>query len=229
MTPGLPLRPPPSRLHCGAAGGGPSRGSARAAAAPPPFSPCCPGGEPGGRLKPDARALPPAQSGPEGPGAVTWWGSSCLPWLGYRCTPRVAAAAALFVNKEDNKPGGSGRGRREGAGKAAPPSSRAAAGSHAASSCRGNSCLDARDPRRPTSGRAGDFKRGQRGPAPAASSRAGGVGVQLQPPAPQPPLLRPIFPASPRQRRLTGAATRSGLLCLSLRLAGDAQSTPREA
>lgn len=72
-----------------------------------------PGQRTSGSLKPGARALLPAQSGPEGPGAVTWWGSSCLPWLGYRCTPRVAAEAALFVNKEDNKPGGSGRGRRE--------------------------------------------------------------------------------------------------------------------
>nr|XP_054095240.1 uncharacterized protein LOC108593115 [Callithrix jacchus] len=70
-----------------------------------------------------------------------------------------------------------GGGGREGVGKAAPLRSRAAAGSHAASSCRGNSCLGARDPRPPTSGRAGDFKRGQRGPAPAASSQASRAGV----------------------------------------------------
>ncbi|XP_063503299.1 laforin-like [Pongo pygmaeus] len=88
--------------------------------------------------------------------------------------------AWLSTHAESRRRGRSvsgGGGGREGAGKAAPPRSGAAAGSHAASSCRGNSCLGARDPRPPTSSRAGDFKRGQRGPAPAASWPAGGTGV----------------------------------------------------
>lgn len=77
---------------------------------------------PGRRVRrpPAARREGPAArpARARGPGAVTWWGSSCLPWLGYRCSPRVAAAAALFVNTEDNEPGGSGRGGG-GAGRAA--------------------------------------------------------------------------------------------------------------
>lgn len=188
--------PPPSRLHCGAAGAGPSRGSARTAAAPPPFSPRCPGGERGGRPKPGARAPPPAQSRPGGPGAVTWWGSSCLPWLGYKRTPRVAAAAALFVNKEDNKPGGSGRGRREGGGgegRAAELRSRRRIPRSLQLS--GKLLPGPRDPRQPTSSRAGDFKRGQRGPALAGSSLTAAWGWPPQPPTPSPPLC-PEPPAS---------------------------------
>ena len=112
--------------------------------------------------------------------------------VGLFLSPMLAADARRSVSA-----GVRGRRKRggEGAGKAAPRAAAAAAavaaaaGSHAASSCRGNSCLRARDPRRPTSGRAGDFKRGERGPAPAASSRR--RLPPARPPAGCPGALRP--------------------------------------
>lgn len=129
----LTLPPPPrrpdtrgrrsGRRHRGSIVGRPAPAPPRGAAASPPFSPrWLP--RRGARRPPAARREGPAARPvrARGPGAVTWWGSSCLPWLGYRCSPRVAAAAALFVNTEDNKPGGSGRGGG-GAGRAAAPSS----------------------------------------------------------------------------------------------------------
>ncbi|KAK2101726.1 hypothetical protein P7K49_019392 [Saguinus oedipus] len=130
----------------------------------------------GGRRRPphaaalaEQRRRPPARPGGH-PKPVR------APGLG-RCYLSPPRPLCLSIRRIISRAEAGGRGGREGAGKAAPPRSRAAAGSHAASSCRGNSCLGARDPRPPTSGRAGDFKRGQRGPAPAASSQASGAGV----------------------------------------------------
>lgn len=87
-----------------------------------------------------------------------------------------------------------GGGRREGVGKARPPGS-GAPPRFCSLQLSGKLLPGPRDPRQPTSSRAGDFKRGQRGPSTRGSSLTAAWRWPPQPPTPSPPLC-PDRPAS---------------------------------